>query len=122
MSWARFAAVLGFLMIPGLTGCHGDAVPNAPPTSAGQVPPQTDSFLGSKAGDEREVGGVKLCWCPPGRFLMGSPANEADHRSDEVQIEVTLTRGFWMGKFEVTQGQWKRFVGEFPDKKPAAEW
>ena len=87
MSWARFAAVLGFLMIPGLTGCHGDAVPNAPPTSAGQVPPQTDSFLGSKAGDERDVGGVKLCWCPPGRFLMGSPANEADHRSDEVQIQ-----------------------------------
>ena len=30
--------------------------------------PETDPFAGSKAGDEREVGGVKLCWCPAGKF------------------------------------------------------
>ena len=27
-----------------------------------------------KAGDDREVAGVKLCWCPPGRFIDGQPA------------------------------------------------
>src|SRR5215207_7955493 len=70
-------------------------------------------FLQSaKVGDEREVGGVKLRWCPPGRFVMGSPPEEPEHRSDEAQVEVRLTKGFWMGKYEVTQGQWKRLVGE----------
>jgi hypothetical protein len=30
------------------------------------------TFLGTKAGDEISVGGVKLCWCPAGKFIMGS--------------------------------------------------
>jgi hypothetical protein len=58
-----------------------------------------DSFLGSKAGDERTVAGVKLCWCPAGRFTMGSPRNEPERRPGEDQVEVTLSRGFWMAKY-----------------------
>ena len=50
------------------------------------------------------VGGVELCWCPPGRFRMGSPPGEPERRPGEDQVEVTLSRGFWIGKFEVTQG------------------
>ncbi|HUR44957.1 MAG TPA: formylglycine-generating enzyme family protein [Candidatus Saccharimonadales bacterium] len=69
---------------------------------------------GLKAGSELEVGGIKLCWCPPGHFTMGSPLVEPDRRPDEGPVEVTLTKGFWMGKYEVTQGQWKRVVGPFP--------
>lgn len=79
------------------------------------------SFQNAKVGDEREAGSVKLRWCPPGRFVMGSPPNEPEHRSDETQVEVRLTKGFWMGKYEVTQGQWKRLVGEFPQPQPAGE-
>jgi formylglycine-generating enzyme len=79
------------------------------------------SIFGVKAGDEREVSGVKLCWCPPGRFLMGSPPSESERRPDETQVEVTLTKGFWTGQCEVTQGQWKRVVGEFPGKQPTGE-
>ena len=45
---------------------------------------------------------------------MGSPPEEPGHRPDEAQVEVTLTRGFWMGKYEVTQGQWKRIAGAIP--------
>lgn len=33
----------------------------------------SSAFQNAKVGDEREVGGVKLRWCPPGRFVMGSP-------------------------------------------------
>jgi formylglycine-generating enzyme required for sulfatase activity len=73
-----------------------------------------DTFVGTKAGQEMTVGGVKLCWCPPGRFLMGSPRSELDRRPGEDQVEVTLTHGFWMGKYEATQGQWKRVIGELP--------
>ena len=45
---------------------------------------------------------------------MGSPPGEAERRPDETQVEVTLTRGFWAGKYEVTQGQWKRVMGPLP--------
>ena len=71
-------------------------------------------FIGAKAGDEREVGGIKLCWCPPGKFTMGSPPSEPERRPGEDQVEVTLTKGFWMAKYEATQGQWKRVVGKLP--------
>jgi formylglycine-generating enzyme required for sulfatase activity len=46
---------------------------------------------------------------PSGSFTMGSPENE-DGRgfgNREPQVSVTLSKNFWMGKFEVTQKQWK---------------
>jgi formylglycine-generating enzyme required for sulfatase activity len=45
---------------------------------------------------------------------MGSPASEMERRPDEGPVDVTLTRGFWTGKYEVTQGQWKRVMGLLP--------
>jgi formylglycine-generating enzyme required for sulfatase activity len=76
-----------------------------------RVPP---AGSGSKAGEEREVAGIKLCWCPPGTFMMGSPRGEPERRPGEDQVRVRLTTGFWTGKFEVTQSQWKRVVGKLP--------
>src|SRR5688572_2984262 len=81
--------------------------------------PQAPSFRGAKAGEERDVEGITMCWCPPGRFKMGSSATERGHRPDEAQVEVTLTRGFWTAKHEATQGQWKRVIGKFPDTLPS---
>src|SRR5262249_40056073 len=78
-------------------------------------------FLGSKPGDERDVGGLRLCWCPPGKFRMGSPADEPERRPDETQVAVTLSRGFWLGKYEVTQGQWKKVVGKLPAELPEGD-
>lgn len=86
------------------------------PTKTGQ-----GTFVGVKGGDEREIGGVKLCWCPPGRFTMGSPPGEVERRPGEEQVEVTMTKGFWVGKFEVTQGQWQHVVGKFPGKHTVGE-
>src|SRR6266704_2445930 len=84
----------------------------APKLLDAPTPASTNSFAGTKAGDQKTVAGVQLCWCPPGKFLMGSPASEPERRPGEDQIEVTLTKGFWMGKYEVTQGQWKRVMGK----------
>ena len=83
-----------------------------------------------KPGDEMTIelpGGEKMvfCWCPEGSFMMGSPTAEEgryelDERytdgrySDEAQHSVTLTKGFWMGKYEVTQAQWKSVMGTNP--------
>ena len=74
---------------------------------------------GPKAGDtctEDLGGGVKMefVWCPPGDFLMGSTSSEEGRVDGESQHKVTLTRGFWMGKYEVTQGQWQAVMGSNP--------
>ena len=55
-----------------------------------------------------------MVWIPPGTFVMGSPASEAERNSDEVQHTVTLTYGFYMGKYAVTQGQYLAVVGNNP--------
>src|SRR5262245_43568949 len=73
-----------------------------------------DTFLGRKPGDEITISDMKLSWCPAGKFIMGSPRNEPERRPDEDQVEVTLTKGFWMAKFETTQSQWKKIMGELP--------
>src|SRR5207244_11809991 len=72
------------------------------------------AFNGAKAGDQRTVAHIKLCWCPPAEFMMGSPVNELKRRPDEDQVHVTLTKGFWMGKYEVSQEQWRSSIGKLP--------
>ena len=110
---------LGLFIIAGLVRDHYDTPRNKQFVSNSKYQVPASSFLGSRAGDEREVAGIKLCWCPPGRFRMGSPPDEPERRPDEEQVEVTLTKGFWMGKYEVTQGQWKRVVGKLPGELTA---
>ncbi len=50
---------------------------------------------GSRAGEERDDNALKLklCWCPTG-----------------------TTRGFWMGKYEVTQSEWAGLMGSMPSQ------
>ncbi len=82
-------------------------------------------FGGASAQGERAAGtetqvdlgnGVMLdlVWCPPGTFMMGSPESELERSTIETQHQVTLTQGFWMGKYEVTQGQWGAVTGSNP--------
>jgi formylglycine-generating enzyme len=86
------------------------------PASASQAP----AFTGANPGDVRVVEGVRFRWCPPGRFTMGSPVSEAGRRADEAQVEVTLSRGFWMAALETTQGEWRRIHGA-PTARPLEE-
>ena len=48
-----------------------------------------------------------MIWCPPGTFTMGSPATEAGRGTDETEHNVSLTHGFYLGKYEVTQAQYE---------------
>ena len=57
---------------------------------------------------------MKLCWCPPGKFTMGSAASEAERGSNENQVAVLLSHGFWLGKYQVTQAEWRRIMGTSP--------
>ena len=49
----------------------------------------------------------------PGEFMMGSNSEQADDDEQPVH-RVELTEGFWMGRTEVTQGQYERIMGEEP--------
>jgi len=68
----------------------------------------------TRAGRERDDNSLlmKFCWCPPGSFHMGRLPDDLGRYQSSVPVAVTLTRGFWMGKFEVTQAQWQRLMGK----------
>ena len=57
---------------------------------------------------------ANMVWISPGAFVMGSPTTEAERGSDETQHTVTLTQGFYVGKFAVTQGEYLALIGNNP--------
>jgi len=57
----------------------------------------------------------KMVRIPAGEFMMGSPSNEPGRDSDEgPQHRVRISRDFWLGQTEVTQGLWKAVMGSNP--------
>jgi len=81
----------------------------------------------SLAGTDRKSGETKvitlpggatmeMVWCAPGKFPMGSPETERGRFNDETQREVSLTKGFWIGKYEVTQRQWVSVMRTNPSR------
>ena len=64
----------------------------------------------------REMGWKDLAdqwvWVEHGSFLMGSPDSEPGREPDESpQHEVVISKGFYMGKYSVTKGQWESVMG-----------
>jgi formylglycine-generating enzyme required for sulfatase activity len=58
--------------------------------------------------------GMKLVLIPKGTFMMGSPASEEGRRKDENQHEVTISKDFHLGVYEVTQAQYEKVIGRNP--------
>jgi formylglycine-generating enzyme required for sulfatase activity len=69
---------------------------------------------GTKAEDKVLLNsiGMKLTLIPAGKFLMGSPTREAERNANEMQHEVAITRPFYMGVYEVTQGEYAKVMGQ----------
>jgi formylglycine-generating enzyme required for sulfatase activity len=59
---------------------------------------------------------LDMLWCKPGTFMMGSPAEEKNRLDRETRHEVALTKGFYLGKYEVTQEQWEKVMGSKPSQ------
>jgi formylglycine-generating enzyme required for sulfatase activity len=57
---------------------------------------------------------TNMVWIPSGTFTMGSPTSEAQRSSSETQHTVTLTKGFYIGKYAVTQGEYLALMGSNP--------
>ena len=49
-----------------------------------------------------------------GTFTMGSPATEPNRKLDETQHQVTLSRGFYLWKYEASQGEFQTLMGYNP--------
>lgn len=57
---------------------------------------------------------MTFCFCPAGRFIMGSPAAEDNRNENEAQVPVQISKGFWLARTECTQGQWQAVMGPQP--------
>jgi formylglycine-generating enzyme required for sulfatase activity len=107
-------------------------------------PDAPDKFIGREPGEVRDDNGLKmkLIWCPPGFVTMENvevitePAAKKEDKpnnDDEVDpkdeaapkplwtkkitpVKVLLTKGYWLGKYEVTQSEWKRVMKSEPWK------
>lgn len=109
---------------------------NSPPlpTPIGVSPLSELLKSAAKPGEVRKNAiGMELVWIPGGEFMMGSSETEVDDAHFECKKyysgckresftnempkhKVTITAGFWMGKYEVTQGQWQAVMGDNPSK------
>jgi formylglycine-generating enzyme required for sulfatase activity len=84
-------------------------VPKSDPAGVKQAPAKLD-LAKVVATIEKE-----MMLIPAGKFMMGSPATEKGRSDNETQHEVTLTKPFYMGKYEVTQEQWEAVMGNNPN-------
>jgi formylglycine-generating enzyme required for sulfatase activity len=58
---------------------------------------------------------TNMVFIPPGTFRMGSPTNEVDRSLKEgPQTDVTISRGFWMSKYLVTQAEYQALTASNP--------
>jgi len=73
--------------------------------------PRGSGGKGPQSQEVRDFSGHPMIWCPPGTFLMGDPSSSLP---ESRQHRVTLSRGFWLGKYQVTLGQWMEVMGKNP--------
>ena len=87
-----------------MVGCGEEAQKEAVQEEA----PKEASFA-IKPGENFTVPDLNLSmiWVKPGTFTMGSPTSEAWRSPDETEHNVSLTKGFYLGKYEVTQAQYE---------------
>ena len=91
---------------------------------AKEVQKEVAKSLQKEAEDKEDLGqGIKLemVLIPAGKFKMGSPASEKGRDDDETQHDVTLTKPYYMGKYEVTQEQYEVVMGNNPSSNKGAK-
>lgn len=83
--------------------------------------PTTSNDGAPQPGEVRTFDGINFCWIPAGAFPMGCPEfgqpnHDPDRVHDEILHAVTISKGFWMGQYEVTQGEWTALMGSNPSQ------
>ncbi|NLE56499.1 MAG: SUMF1/EgtB/PvdO family nonheme iron enzyme [Lentisphaerae bacterium] len=89
--------------------------------------PEPYTNTGWAAAIIHEKSGIELVYIPAGSFTMGSPASEHDAvvspetpramlDGEVPQHQVLISAGYYLGKYEVTQGQWEKITKRFPSR------
>ena len=60
--------------------------------------------------------GMRFSLVPAGTYLVGSPIAEAKRQKKEKQHLVTITKAYYIGVTEITQGEWLQVLEENPSK------
>lgn len=104
---ARVSAVRGEALYMIVDLSAGPTATNYPISFAATLPdPIPDSY---------KTTNLVLRYCPPGTYFKGSPTSELGRVDyQEERHEVTLTKPFYIGIFEVTQKQWQFVMGTNP--------
>ncbi|MGA2502403.1 MAG: formylglycine-generating enzyme family protein [Tepidisphaeraceae bacterium] len=135
--------VVCFVLVCAVPGCGPKPDDGAPPTKhaeptvykdwpfdqdeAQRRQRDTAEALGLPIEKDVDLGNgvmVRLVLIPAGRFVMGSPYSELGHNlggfADETRHEVTITRPYYLGKYELTQEQWQAVMGDNPSESKGA--
>ena len=78
---------------------------------------ESDDRVSAPSGGEITVtlpGGatMEMIWIPSGSFTMGSPDSDGmAYEGEKPQHKVTISEGFYLGKYEITEGQWASVMG-----------
>ena len=99
-------ALLAYLLWPAIS-TKVNAAAN-PPIEVGAKPIPSPSPAASYVV---LPGDIEMIFVPGGSFLMGSPENEPDRRSSEGPQHQVNVPSFYIGKYEVTQAQWRAVIG-----------
>ena len=82
---------------------------------------RTVTVVGNRTVDLNATVAMDMIWCPPGIFTMGSPTTEAG--SMRIVTEHNVNRGFYLGKYEVTQAQYEAVMtGVSGDRNATPSW
>lgn len=57
---------------------------------------------------------MEFVYIEPGTFTMGSSPDEPGRDGDETEHQVTLSKGFFLQKTELSQGVWEAVMGNNP--------
>jgi len=94
---------------PEKTGVPGEVTPESSktPSVAEETSPELDKTITNSIG-------MKLILISAGEFMMGSEVDEKDRFGNEQQHRVRITRSYYLGVYEVTQGQYEKLMGVRP--------
>jgi formylglycine-generating enzyme required for sulfatase activity len=92
-----------------LQGEAGDAIVDRIRSYCVGGPGQTETIM--LPGDVS----LEMVWIPAGTFMMGRYTGEyQSYDREDPQHQVTITSGFWVGKYEVTKAQWTAVMNTSP--------
>jgi formylglycine-generating enzyme required for sulfatase activity len=98
-----------------------NGLPHSTRLEVGRVTPLEEDSESEKSPSEsvaqvwkEPVTGMELNWVEAGSYLMGAGEWDLHGRTDERPVHGVCLDGFWMGKYPVTQGEWKKVVGSNP--------